>query len=110
VYITVIGYHPVAGCQLCTCGFITAIIGYGCFVFCRAAEGCGSFDVSSLNSETFHALSLVFNQIFRGSPIRPRTTVMADLLASYNALSAASPRADVSKVLNAIISGLLLIP
>jgi len=35
---------------------------------------------------------------------------MADLLASYNALSAASPRADVSKVLNAIISGLLLIP
>jgi hypothetical protein len=29
---------------------------------------------------------------------------MADLLASYRGLSASSPRADVSKVLNAIIS------
>lgn len=33
---------------------------------------------------------------------------MADLLASYNALSASSPRADVSKVLNAIIGALLI--
>lgn len=29
---------------------------------------------------------------------------MADLLASYNGLSASSPRTDVSKVLNAIVS------
>lgn len=35
---------------------------------------------------------------------------MADLLASYNALSTSSPRADVSKVLNAIMSGASLIP
>jgi len=72
--------------------------------------GCG-FDVSSLNSETFHALSLFLNhQLVRRSPVWPRTTLMTDLLPSYNALSASSPRADVSKVLNAIISGLSLIP
>lgn len=34
---------------------------------------------------------------------------MAHLLTSYNALSASSPRVDVSKVLNAIMSGLWLI-
>jgi hypothetical protein len=34
---------------------------------------------------------------------------MADLLASYHELSASSPRPDVSKVLNAIITGLWLI-
>ena len=34
---------------------------------------------------------------------------MADLLASYNALSPSSSRADVAKVLNALISGPLLL-
>ena len=34
---------------------------------------------------------------------------MAHLLTSYNALSPSSPRADVSKALNAIMSGLWLI-
>lgn len=34
---------------------------------------------------------------------------MADLLASYHGLSASSQRADVSKVLNAVITGLWLI-
>lgn len=34
---------------------------------------------------------------------------MADLLASYHGLSASSPRPDVSKVLNAVITGLWLI-
>ncbi|KAH9007276.1 guanine nucleotide exchange factor synembryn-domain-containing protein [Lactarius hatsudake] len=33
---------------------------------------------------------------------------MADLLASYNALSPSSPRTDITKVLNAIMSGALL--
>jgi hypothetical protein len=33
---------------------------------------------------------------------------MADLLASYNALSPSSPRTDVAKVLNALMSGALL--
>ena len=34
---------------------------------------------------------------------------MADLLASYNTLSPSSPRADVAKVLNALMSGAPLI-
>ena len=104
VYITVIGYRPVAGCQLCIPDFTSVLAICGCGLL-PGRGGLWLFDVSSLNSKTFHALSLVFNQIFRGSPLRPRTTVMADLLASYNALSASSPRADVSKVLNAIMSG-----
>ena len=52
----------------------------------------------------FHALSLVLNQFLPSNPPQARTTLMADLLASYNGLSASSPRADVSKVLDAIIS------
>lgn len=72
----------------------------------RGGCDCGCSSVSSLNSDTFHALYLVLNQVLSTSPPRPRSTVMPDLLATYSALSSSSPRADVSKVLNAIISGL----
>jgi hypothetical protein len=56
----------------------------------------------------FHALSLVLNQILASNPPQARTTPMADLLAFYHGLSASSPRPDVSKMLNAIITGLWL--
>jgi hypothetical protein len=56
----------------------------------------------------FHALSLVLNHSLSTSPTQLTTTIMADLLTSYNALSPSSPRADLSKVLNAIMSGVWL--
>jgi len=57
-------------------------------------------DCDRINNHPFHA-SLVLIQF---KPPRTRSSLMADLIASYHALSASSQRADVSNVLNAIIS------
>jgi hypothetical protein len=57
------------------------------------------------HAHKFDALSLVLNQIPYSTVAGHRTTHMAALLASYRALSASSPRPDVSTVLSAVTTG-----
>jgi hypothetical protein len=71
----------------------------GLFVLCGGSRYDESFTFLSC------ILSLVLNHSLSTSPTQHTTTIMADLLTSYNALSPSSPTADVSKVLNAIMSG-----
>ena len=97
MYISIIQSQNANGCV--DGRVLTATVHKGTVRRCRAADG-----VTRIYLQ-FHALSLVLNQFFPSNPPRARTTLMADLLASYQGLSASSSRADVSKALNAIISG-----
>ena len=47
--------------------------------------------------DTFYLINASFTE--------RKAALMVDLLASYNALSPSSPRTEVAKVLNALISG-----
>jgi hypothetical protein len=82
--------------------------------FCRAGPRSqvvwGANDGLTDHAHKFDALSLVLNQIPYSTLAGHRTTPMAALLASYRALSASSPRPDVSKVLSAVTTGPWLTP